>query len=632
MAVHHVLSAVSAPPAGGAPLGQVIGATAAGMLLTLALLVIGVRYRAGKLDALDAIARPFSWLLKVPAWASLPVALATGSLILAGTGFYWDVAVHIDRGRDPGPFGTPAHYPILIGLFGIFAAGWLAIVMARGDDARRTGLRLSPSWTVPTSGLVMMACGGFALIGFPLDDVWHATFGQDVTLWGPTHLIMLTGGQLMIPTILGLLCEGRMAVGGSGELTLAAERGVGARAGRWVLAVIGAGGILAGLTIYQAEFGFGVPQYNLLFQPALLAFAGGLALVLGRALAGPGGAISAAVVNLAMSGFFALFVGPVMGQATPHFSTYIPAALCVEVAALIVSPRRLAAFAALAAVLIGTLGTLGEWVWTHVWMPISWPSHFVPSAISIGIPAALAGALVGAFVAGSLAPRRVGVIGLIGGRRWVPGAIGLVGLAAILAFCLPTHPPAGARATITLDHVAGSGALRTARATVRISPASAVSRPDYVEQLSWQGHAKSIVAVLHPIAPGVYRTAQPLPISGSWKSLIRMQQGRVRGDVPVFMPADPAIPAIGIPARAQVTRAFVSDTALMQRERKKDVAGWLWSAATSAVLVIIAVLLVIIGWGLNRVARLIGSPPGASRSERRRWVSRGTPAAAGAGR
>ena len=41
------------------------------------------------------------------------------------------MAVHIDRGRDPGPFGTPAHYPILIGLFGIFASGWLALVMAR---------------------------------------------------------------------------------------------------------------------------------------------------------------------------------------------------------------------------------------------------------------------------------------------------------------------------------------------------------------------------------------------------------------------------------------------------------------------------------------------------------------------
>src|ERR1700694_3936736 len=130
-------AATSAPPAGGAPLSQVIGATVAGLLLTVALLVIGLRYREDRMPLLDTIARPFTWLLRVPAWAALPVALATGSLVLAGAGFYWDVAVHIDRGRDPGPFGTPAHYPILIGLFGIFAAGWLALGMARGGGAQR---------------------------------------------------------------------------------------------------------------------------------------------------------------------------------------------------------------------------------------------------------------------------------------------------------------------------------------------------------------------------------------------------------------------------------------------------------------------------------------------------------------
>ena len=29
--------------------------------------------------------------------------------------------------------------------------------------------------------------------GFPLDDVWHRLFGQDVTLWGPTHLMLIGG-------------------------------------------------------------------------------------------------------------------------------------------------------------------------------------------------------------------------------------------------------------------------------------------------------------------------------------------------------------------------------------------------------------------------------------------------------
>ncbi len=614
-------AATSAPPAGGAPVSQVIGATAAGMLLTAILLVAGLRYRDDRMPLLDRLAAPFSWLLRVPNWAALPVALATGSLLLAGAGFYWDVSVHIDRGRDPGPFGTPAHYPILIGLFGIFAAGWLAIVMARGDEARRTGMRLSETWVVPTSGLVMTACGAFALLGFPLDDIWHSIFGQDVTLWGPTHLIMLTGGQLMIPTILGLLCEGRAARGGVAAAGPAGVRDVMARMGAWGLAVSGAGGVLAGLTIYQAEFGFGVPQYNLLFQPALLAFTGALALVFGRTVCGRGGALAAAALNLAIRLGFVIFVAVIAGQATPHFSTYLPAALCVEVAALVIRPRRLLPFAVLSGVLVGTLGTVGEWGWTHVWMPIPWPAHFVASAVSIAVPAGIAGALVGAFVAASLSPgRRLE----LGPRPWFVGATGAVGLAAVLAFCLPTHTSPGAKATVTLGPVHDG----RADALIKFNPASVVSDPDYVQQLSWQGHTRSIEGMLRRIGPGVYRTVKPLPLTGSWKSLIRMQQGRLRADVPVYLPADPAIPAAEIPARAQVIRALVSDTRLMQRERKRDVPGWLWSTATSIVLAIIAVLLTIIGWGLNRVFRLAsGTTPPAARARRRLRV-----ATAGAGR
>ncbi|MFL5829926.1 MAG: hypothetical protein ACJ76X_08430 [Solirubrobacteraceae bacterium] len=614
-----LIAALTAPPAGGAPLDQVIGATAAGMLLTAALLIGGLRYRAGRLPLLDLVARPFTWLLGVPAWAALPVALATGALLLAGTGFYWDVAVHIDRGRDPGPFGTPAHYPILIGLFGIFAAGWLALVMARGEEAGRTGVRLTDSWVVPTSGLVMMACGAFALIGFPLDDIWHSIFGQDVTLWGPTHLIMLTGGQLMIPTILALLLEGRQARRGRADASASAPRVLRLRRsllGPRLLAMLGAGGVLAGLSIYQAEFGFGVPQYNLLFQPALLAFTGALALVFGRAIIGPGGAVAAALVNLAISAGFTIFVGPLAGELTPHFATYLPAALCVEAAALLIRVRSLAAFAAVAGVLIGTAGTIGESLWTHVWMPIAWPAHFLPGAIGIATVAAICGAFVGAFVASSLSPERLPALSR---RRWPAGALGAAGLAVVLAFCLPTHPPAAATATVTLDRPAGkSGATQArANATVAFHPGAVVSNPDYVQQLSWQGHTKAVEAMLRRVAPGIYRTVKPLPLTGSWKSLIRFQQGRTRADVPVYLPADPAIPAAGVSAVTKVTRPLIADTRLMQRERKRDVPGWLWSTATLLVLAVIAVLVMIIGWGLTRVARrCTGTPPPPPRSAR----------------
>src|SRR3954447_7120495 len=367
-------------PAGGAPLGQVIGATAAGLLLTAALYTLGRLHRAGRTRVLDLAATPFARLLRVPRWAALPAAVATGSVLIAGFGFYWDVAEHIDNGRDPGPFGTAAHYPILLGLFGIFTAGWLAVVMARGDEAAKTGMRLMRGWTAPTSGVAMALCGAFALLGFPSDDLWHELFGQDVTLWGPTHLILLTGGQLTIVCILGLLVEGRVAARRSRRSGLPGR-------GRLAVAVSGAGGILAGLTVYQAEFGFGVPQYRLLFQPVLLAFSGALALVMARRTAGRGGAFAAVGFYVVVSAAMALFVGPVLGRSVPHFPTYLAAAVCIEVAALVVKRPR--AFVLLSGVLVGVVGTLGEWGWSHVWMPIAWPAHFVPGAMALSVAAAL---------------------------------------------------------------------------------------------------------------------------------------------------------------------------------------------------------------------------------------------------
>jgi len=50
----------------------------------------------------------------------LPVLVFTTSIICALFGFIWDVSWHIGNGRDPGPLANPAHYFIIIGLFGIF--------------------------------------------------------------------------------------------------------------------------------------------------------------------------------------------------------------------------------------------------------------------------------------------------------------------------------------------------------------------------------------------------------------------------------------------------------------------------------------------------------------------------------
>src|SRR4051794_13410451 len=118
------LLAASTPPADGAPISQVFVATVCmfGILGSIAFLLI--RHRAGKWTPLDWAARTAERLLDMPYWAALPSALLTGSLLLAVFGVYWDVSLHIDQGRDPGPLANLAHYPIMFGLIGLLAAGW----------------------------------------------------------------------------------------------------------------------------------------------------------------------------------------------------------------------------------------------------------------------------------------------------------------------------------------------------------------------------------------------------------------------------------------------------------------------------------------------------------------------------
>ena len=73
----------------------------------------------------------------LPGWAALPSAVAAVSLVVALLGMYWDISLHIDVGRDAGPLANPAHYLILGGLFGIFAAGFIAIGAADASGPER---------------------------------------------------------------------------------------------------------------------------------------------------------------------------------------------------------------------------------------------------------------------------------------------------------------------------------------------------------------------------------------------------------------------------------------------------------------------------------------------------------------
>ncbi|HEU4701348.1 MAG TPA: hypothetical protein VFS37_02620 [Conexibacter sp.] len=582
--------------------------------MTVVLLAVGMRYRAGRMPALERLGAALGRHTGLPGWAALPSGLAGVSLLTAAVGMYWDVALHIDQGRDAGPLANPAHYFILVGLYGILAAGWFAIVLPReGDPRSPAALRIAQGWHVPVAGVLLTACASFSLVGFPLDDVSHRLFGQDVTLWGPTHLMLLGGAAMTLVGILVLVTEGWIATGPRDGVRArrAAERLRHSRA-------IGAcGGLLLGLSIFQGEFDFGVPQFSLLFHPLLIAFAASLALVVARTLIGRGGALAVVAFYVAIRGALSLLTGPALGETVPHFPLYLAEAALVELLALRVKPGRFA-FGALAGALIATLGVLAEYAWSHVWMPLPWPAHILPEAIALALPVAVAGGVLGTFVAGGL---RLDAALVARPRAWAAAGASLLTLAAAVAFLLPTSAPTDARAHIALRTVNADGgpgdAARTAMATIRFDPPSAVADAEWLTITAWQGGDRLVVDRLRALGDGVYATTRPIPVGGSWKAMIRMNRGRDLAAIPVSMPADAAIPATGsaggapaVPALASATRAFQPDQHVLQRERRQDVPGWLWGLAGLVVLGITSALLLVLGWGLVRLARRGGTSAG----------------------
>src|SRR3954452_6041891 len=287
MMSHILMSA--APPAKGAPVSDLLWASLVASVLSVGVLWVATSHRSGRITWLGRLAAFAERESGLPGWAALPSAIVGGSLLIAVLGFYWDVAKHIDTGRDPSPFGTPAHWPILIGLAGIALGGFLAIVL--GTDKRRvpTALRLTDEWYAPLGGVLIFVCGAFALLGFPLDDVWHTLFGQDVTLWGPTHILMVGGASLSTLGVWVLLVEAKRIDRGQ----VARPTGLSARLMRFREPAI-AGAFLIGLSTLQGEFDYGVPQFQLLYQPILIMLAAGCGLVAARVRIGRGGAVFAA--------------------------------------------------------------------------------------------------------------------------------------------------------------------------------------------------------------------------------------------------------------------------------------------------------------------------------------------------
>jgi hypothetical protein len=608
-----ILAASADTPAAGAPLEQIAIASGFAAITTAVLLTLIMRHRSGRSAVLTRAGGAAGRVLGMEPWAGLPFLVGTLALASGGFGVFWDISLHIDTGRDPGPLANPSHYFILIALYGLFAAGLMSCALherAKTPSPVAITLRFGPAHpgglSLPVGGALLISCGAFALTGFPLDDFWHRMFGQDVTLWGPTHLVMINGAILSVPVLAVLALESRRARAAARERaaaatpTTSAPTAAAARSlspAESVVRTLLPAALLFAIAFWATEFDWGVPQFRVVWHPLLLALAGGVALTCGRLVLGRGGALRVLATYLVLRGALELAVWS-FGRSVPAMPLFAVEALGVELVALLMKPERggrALRFGAAAGLLCGTVGFAAQYAWTHVWAPVPWTPSLIaeglPTAVLAGVAGGGLGALLGAGLRRELPPRPV--------RRGV-GLAAAAMLIALGANALWVSNPKGLVADVTLSPV--SGTERSAVATVRLSDGGRLARDAEMRTvLAWQG-GRRVVRQLVEVAPGVFRTDGAVPLYGTFKTNLRIQSGRALVALPLHLPREPSIPTPGVTRPDRFRATLLADGDVMQTERRDYVPGWLWTPAALLMLAFCGLFVLGISTGLARVA------------------------------
>ena len=90
-------------------------------------------------------------------------------------------------------------------------------------------------------------------------------------------------------------------------------------------------------------------------------------------------------------------------------------------------------------------------------------------------------------------------------------------------------------------------------------------RADWFEVIAWQGGGQLGVP-LHQVAPGRYRTADPVPTGGSWKAHVYLAKGDVLVGLPVSVPPDPQYGSAGVPVQPTRDGEFAASQTLLTSE------------------------------------------------------------------
>ncbi|MEY2568911.1 MAG: hypothetical protein QOE35_3440 [Actinomycetota bacterium] len=495
-------------------------------------------------------------LTGIPGWAAVTVGIGLYGLLIAGAGFYSDVSWHIALGRDKELF-TPPHTEIVLGLTLIFLAAVAGVAVASLSKAdvglRWRGLR------VPWSTIPLGLLGASAVMGFPLDDLWHARYGIDVTMWSPTHMLMILGASFS----------------GLASWLVLAEAGVSPRRTGWArgVHVVAAWLTLQGLVASQGEFSFGVPQFQQLYLPVLICLAAGFALVASRLVLGPWWTLGIVVVNVVLQQTRLLNPSSDGLVQTRAGGIYVVSALVVEGIALLWGTQHRLRFAMLSGLGVGTIGLAGEWWWNqHAYQP--WHASLLPDALILGVIVAVGSAVLGVAFGSSVAREP---------SHGIPRAALVVAGVAVLAALAWPFPRGVGRvdADLAVRPVAGG----KAEVTVRLDPPGAADDARWFQASAWQG-GSLVLAEMKKTGPGTYRADRPVPVTGRFKTLVRLHRGSELMAVPVRLPADPEIGKAEIPAVDRHVR-FVNERQYLLRETHGG-AAW-FAVVIDGLLVLVAI-------------------------------------------
>ena len=315
--------------------------------------------------------------LPLPGWL---VAVGIAGAAAGPLGAYWDVAWHVDAGRET--FWSPPHLVLYGGLLAIVVSVVTAALTAEGGVRKalgHPGLRFT------------IAAGVITFASAPFDEVWHGLFGLDVSIWSPPHLVLLFGSAFAMLGVALLHADGLPRL----------------RA-RVPVVLLGAAALLiAGIFVLEFEFRQLERWHVVLARPRGLypVFTTGLAVLVLAGVArlgGPGAATAAAAVAFLVRVGVSLIMLPALGRSAPLLPPLLLVPAIVLDAVVLQAPARWSAtrrylVAGLAATVLayvahdpaaallgGRSVPAGElWAW-------------LPLALAVGAAAAVLGLRIGA--------------------------------------------------------------------------------------------------------------------------------------------------------------------------------------------------------------------------------------------